>query len=105
MRHRACDSVKLVKAEDLKPHQRAQLAAIVQRHSRFYFRLVKRMQRLGFVDSDPVYRRAIHASDAVHALQVFIEDDVGRTRKHHREPLGYLDDPETAPGRLRARLD
>jgi hypothetical protein len=50
--------VKLVKAEDLKPHQRAQLAAIVTRHSQFYFRLVKRMQRLGFVDSDPVYQRA-----------------------------------------------
>ena len=92
-----------MKAENLKPHQRAQLAAIVTRHSQFYFRLVKRMQKLGFVDSDPVYQRAIHASDAVHGLQTFIED-VGKNAPAPPATTGYLDDPETAPGRRRARL-
>ena len=83
-----------MRVENLKPHERAQLAAIVSRHSRFYFRLVKRMQRLGFVDSDPVYQHAIHASDAVHALQTFIED-VGKNAPVPPTTTGYLDDSDS----------
>ncbi len=96
-----------MKAEDLKPHQRAQLSAIVTRHCRFYYRLVARMDRLGFLPGDSVYQRAILARNAVDALRVFA-DNIGKNAPTPPTTPGYtgpyVDDPEVAPGRKRARL-
>jgi len=61
------------------------------------------MERLGFPLADPVYQRAVHAADAVNALRVFIED-IGKNAPAPPTTTGYLDDPDTAPGRRRARL-
>ena len=96
----------LVNAEDLKPHQRAQLSAIVTRHCQFYYRLVARMDRLGFMPSDPVYQRAIRVMNAVDLLRVFVDDIGGNQPVPPTTPwhvAAYVDDADTAPGRKRAR--
>ena len=76
--------------EDLKPHQRAQLAAIVTRHGIFYERLAKQMERLGFPLADPVYQRAVHARNAIDALRTLIID-IGANAAAPATTPGYLD--------------
>jgi hypothetical protein len=75
-------------------------------HCQFYYRLVARMERLGFLPTDPVYQRALRAREAVDALRVFV-DDIGANAPIPPATPGqvphYLDDPDTAPGRRRAR--
>ena len=64
-------------AAQLNPKQKAALGAILTRHGRFYYRLVKRMERLDWPMSDPVYQRALCARNAVDALRVFV-DQIGQ---------------------------
>jgi hypothetical protein len=68
--------------------------------------MVARMDRLGFVPSDPVYQRAVRVMNSVDALRVFVDDVGGNQPVPTTTPgsiVPYVDDGDTAPGRKRAR--
>ena len=82
-----------------------ELSRIVLRHCQFYYRLSARAEALAWPVGDPVYRRIIHARDALSALRTFIAD-IGKNVPAPPNTPGivhYLDDPNTAPRGRRAR--
>lgn len=53
---------------DLNPTQTSALASALTAQARYLSRLVRRMQRLGWPNDDPLYARALRARDSVLAL-------------------------------------
>jgi hypothetical protein len=57
-------------SRDLTPTQAARLCEIVASQLRFAGKLCARMERLGFTPSDPLYRAAAKARNALQELHV-----------------------------------
>jgi hypothetical protein len=56
--------------DDLTKLQVRQLQAVVARYHRFFLKLTDRMNRRGFVPSDPLMAKAFEAQTALHSLGV-----------------------------------
>jgi hypothetical protein len=65
-----CRTLDGMDSQDITPAQAAAIGKIIGQHLRYLGKLQRRMNQVGFLPADPLFRDVAEAYDAIHKLNV-----------------------------------